>query len=101
MKDLSNEAKAVLLGCFLSASTSIKFHMIKSIPSPQFLRGVGDLISAGLVVKSYEGTVEVYKLTDAGMNLNRRTLVKGSPLEFMAEHGGFPISVPKDCTPTM
>lgn len=95
MADLSIEAKAMMLGVFLSPKTKLTMHNVESVLSPKAAKGMSDLQEAGLVTATPDRGAVIYQLTEAGMALDRRSIVKGDPFKWMKEHASFPIAVKK------
>ena len=91
MMALSDAAKALLAALWVSPKFTLRYGMVKSVPSQEADDALSQLASAGLVQRTSEpGGAVVYSLTDAGVSMDRR-----QSMAFVKSHGSFPLSQPK------
>jgi len=95
MDTLSIEAKAMFLGTFLSPKSKLTMQNVQSVLSEKAAKGLDDLQAAGLVKATPNGQAVTYELTDAGRDLDRRSLIDGDPFKWMEKNASFPIAVRK------
>jgi hypothetical protein len=95
MTELSNDARAMLLGCFLNPRASLTMHNVQNRLTARAQAGIDELIAAGLVqVDRPHDEVAVYTLTDAGADADRREIARGDLFGFMEQNGRFSIAEP-------
>lgn len=95
MMDISNDAKAMLLGAFLSENTTLTMQNVERVLSPRAESALTELMERGLIVATKDGLAVSYSQTEAGKKLDRRSLIDGDVFDWMRKNGAFPISTPK------
>ena len=101
VENLSPHARALLCSQWMIASSTLRYGMVVSVPSPEAEDALGQLTSAGLVARVDEDLGgRVYSLTEAGRAADRRppgdTLAE--KLQFIEDHGSFPLAVRREPT---
>lgn len=98
MKNLSNEARALLAGRFFMPTASLRFEMCQSVPTKQAEALFSELVDAGLLSRTdnADGSIR-YALTDLGVNTDRMPPGQNDDErgEFMNRYGKFKIAEPK------
>jgi hypothetical protein len=89
--ELSNEARAIFLGCFLNPKSTLRLANVENTLTDAARKGMDELIEAGLVEAfNIAGTLAViYSATEAGMNADRKEIAGGDLFGFMETHGKF------------
>lgn len=100
MTDMTNDAKALLLSCFLHPRATLRYKMVEQQPSEQAAKGLSELVALGLVSETRETNgALVYSLTEAGGNVDRKKLCgEDDPFKWMETHAAFPLAITKETT---
>lgn len=98
---ISDSSRALLWSVWQSSGTSLSYGMRDYEPSDEALACLSELTDAGIIVKKTNGDEQTWRLTQAGKDMDR--VPPGGThmdkIEFMREHGNFPLAKAREPDP--